>query len=115
MVAVAMHPRTTIAMMLVGASAIRIHGGSICDVFMRDFDLPRGPEREIVHDARERGYTLRGSETRALSTVGAFRVVTARDHRNHPGGPAYPRSNEQIHFPDVRIGLFGVRLYARTF
>ena len=39
---------------------------------MRDLDLPRGPDREIVHDARDREYTLRGSETRTLSTVGAF-------------------------------------------
>ena len=31
------------------------------DVFMRDLDLPRGREREIVHDPREREYTLRGS------------------------------------------------------
>ena len=45
------------------------------DVFMRDLHLPRGREREIVHDARDREYTLRGSETRTLSTVGAFRVV----------------------------------------
>jgi hypothetical protein len=33
------------------------------DAFMRDLDLPRGREREIVHDPREREYTLRGSET----------------------------------------------------
>jgi len=30
------------------------------DVFMRNLDLPRGREREIVHDPREREYTLRG-------------------------------------------------------
>lgn len=29
------------------------------DVFMRDVDLPRGPERELVHD-RDRDYTLNG-------------------------------------------------------
>jgi hypothetical protein len=40
---------------------------------MRDLDLPRGPDREIVHDARDRQYTLWGSETRTLSTVGAFK------------------------------------------
>ena len=55
------------------------------DVFMRDLNLPRGREREIVHDPRERAYTLRGSETRTLSTVGAFRVVPARDLRDHSG------------------------------
>src|SRR6266511_6481192 len=52
------------------------------EVFARDLNLPRGPEREIVHDTRERAYTLRGSETRTLSTVGAFRVVSARDLRS---------------------------------
>ncbi len=67
------------------------------DVFMRDLDLPRGPEREIVRDAREREYTLRGSETRTLSTVGAFRVVSARDLRDHHGGPADPRSGDLRH------------------
>src|SRR4051812_37932505 len=58
------------------------------DVFMRDLNLPRGREREIVYDARDRQYTLRGSETRTLSTVGAFRVVSARELRDHSGRPA---------------------------
>jgi DNA-binding MarR family transcriptional regulator len=48
------------------------------DVFMRDLDLPRGQERELVHN-RERDYTLNRSESRTLSTVGAFRVVSERD------------------------------------
>jgi hypothetical protein len=61
-------------------------------VFMRDLALPRGPKREVVHDVRDRGYTLRGSETRTLSTVGAFRVVSARHLRDHHGGPADVRS-----------------------
>src|SRR2546422_6057152 len=52
------------------------------DVFMRDLDLPRGRDREVVYDGRDRQYTLRGSETRALSTVGAFRVVSASDLRD---------------------------------
>ena len=64
------------------------------DVFMRDLDLPRGPDREIVHDARDREYTLRGSESRTLSTVGAFRVVSARDLRDHNERPADPRSGD---------------------
>jgi DNA-binding MarR family transcriptional regulator len=51
------------------------------DVFMRDLDLPRGPERELVHD-RDRDYTLNGSESRTLSTVGASRVVSERDLRD---------------------------------
>ena len=51
------------------------------EVFMRDLDLPRGPERELVHD-RDRDYTLNRSESRTLSTVGAFRVVSERDLRD---------------------------------
>jgi len=35
------------------------------DVFMEGLDLPRGLERELVHE-RDREYTLRGSESRAV-------------------------------------------------
>src|SRR6267142_2142347 len=52
------------------------------DVFMRDLDLPRGRDRETVYDARGREYTLRGSESRTMSTVGAFRVVSASELRD---------------------------------
>jgi hypothetical protein len=51
------------------------------DVFMRDLELPRGEEREVVRD-RDGEYSLRGSETRTLSTVGAFRIVDERDLRD---------------------------------
>ena len=51
------------------------------DVFMRDLDLPDGRERELVHE-RDRDYTLSGSDTRALSTIGAFRLVPERDLRD---------------------------------
>jgi DNA-binding MarR family transcriptional regulator len=44
------------------------------DVFTRDLDLPRGPRREAVDE-----FKLRGSETRALAVVGAFRAVPDRD------------------------------------
>ena len=67
------------------------------DVFMRDLNLPRGRERETVHGARDREYTLRGSETRTLSTVGAFRVVSSRDLRDHDGRSADPRSGDLRH------------------
>jgi hypothetical protein len=40
--------------------------------------LPRGPQREEVQ-FRDHTYSLRGSETRTLATVGAFRVVPADD------------------------------------
>ena len=67
--------------------------------FTRDLDLPRGPEREVVHD-RDRDYSLRGSETRTLSTVGAFRVVSSRDLRGHDERPLDPRSGDLRHLRD---------------
>lgn len=51
------------------------------DVFSRDLDLPRGHERELVR-GRDRDYRLNGSDTRTLSTVGAFRVVSECDLRD---------------------------------
>jgi len=62
----------------------------------RDVNLPRGREREIVRD-RDREYTLRGSETRTLATVGAFRVVSSRDLRDHHDRPLDPRSSDLRH------------------
>jgi hypothetical protein len=67
------------------------------DVFTRGLDLPRGRKREIVYDARDREYTLRGSESRTLATVGAFRVVPARDLRDHADRPADPRDGDLRH------------------
>lgn len=48
------------------------------DVFVADLDLPRGPEREIVLDGNDR-YELNRDDSRALATIGAFRVVSERD------------------------------------
>ena len=45
---------------------------------MRGLCLPRGEHRERV-EHRGREYSLNGAETRALATVGAFRVVSPRD------------------------------------
>ena len=41
---------------------------------MRDLDLPRGDERELVVD-RDRVYELDGEDSRTLAVVGAFRIV----------------------------------------
>ncbi|MEX2273707.1 MAG: hypothetical protein WD690_19735 [Vicinamibacterales bacterium] len=60
------------------------------DVFLRDLDLPRGLEREIVIDGDHR-YELNGDDTRSLATVGAFRVVSERDL----GDPRDEASNPQ--------------------
>ena len=66
------------------------------DVFSHDVDLPQGLEREIVRD-REHEYELRGSESRTLSTVGAFRVVAGRDLSDHDGRPCDPRRGDLRH------------------
>jgi hypothetical protein len=66
------------------------------DSFTRHVHLPRDRVRELVHN-RDREYTLRGSEARTLATVGAFRVVSSRDLRDHDGRPADPRSGDLRH------------------
>jgi hypothetical protein len=45
---------------------------------MRDLDLPRGEEREMVA-VRDRVYELNGEDGRTLAAVGAFRVVPEHD------------------------------------
>lgn len=69
------------------------------DVFMRDLDLPRGPERELVHD-RDRDYMLSGSDTRTLSTVSAFRVVPERDLRDPRDAAFDVRDSDLRHLTD---------------
>src|SRR5688572_6120143 len=54
------------------------------DVFTQGLTLPRGLERERVH-THGHDYQLRGSESRALATIGAFRVVPADDLRDDLG------------------------------
>src|SRR3989442_14970676 len=66
------------------------------EVFTRHLNLPRGLERQLVRD-RDREYTLRGSESRTLATVGAFRVVSSRDLRDHNDRPTDPRSGDLRH------------------
>ncbi|MBI3050532.1 MAG: hypothetical protein HYY76_19740 [Acidobacteria bacterium] len=75
----------------------RDRGSDPRDVFTRSLNLPRGRDREIVHDARDREYSLRGSESRSLATVGAFRVVPARDLRDHADRPGDPRNGDLRH------------------
>lgn len=66
------------------------------EVFTRHLNLPRGLARQPVRD-RDREYTLRRSESRTLATVGAFRVVSSRDLRDHNGRPTDPRSGDLRH------------------
>jgi len=48
------------------------------DVFTKDLDLPRGRERRPVRE-RQRVYKIDGAESRALATIGAFRVIAEGD------------------------------------
>ena len=72
------------------------------DVFTRDLDLPRGPDRERVW-FREHSVLLRGSESRALATTGAFRVVHADDLRDSRGQAYDPRSGELRHLREQKL------------
>src|SRR6266849_89514 len=69
------------------------------DVFTRDLELPRGPERERIW-ARDSDVRLRGSEVRALATVGAFRVVPAGDLRDGHDRPLDPHRGDLRHLRD---------------
>lgn len=66
------------------------------EAFMSHVDLPRGPERVRVRE-RDHEYTLRGSESRALTTVGAFRVVAAGDLLDSQNRPLDPRRGDLYH------------------
>lgn len=75
----------------------RDRGTNHRDVFARGLNLPRGRHREVVYDSRDRKYTLRGSESRSLATVGAFRVVPARDLRDYADCRGDPRNGDLRH------------------
>ncbi len=72
------------------------------DVFSRDLDLPRGPERELVRD-RDHQCRLNGSDTRTLSSVGAFRVVSERDLYDPKDRPGDVRERDLRHLE--KLGL----------
>ena len=76
--------------------AVSGHGFDSREPFTRGLELPTGSDRELVRD-RDREYTLRGSETRTLATVGAFRVVSSRDLRDQHDRPLNPRSSDLRH------------------
>ncbi len=61
-----------------GGSSERDRDQHSGDVFTRDLDLPDGREREPVR-SRDRVYEIDGAESRALATIGAFRVIAESD------------------------------------
>ena len=70
------------------------------DPFVEGLDLPRGLEREIVLDDRDRTYELNGEDSRTLATVGAFRVVSESDLRDPREGAFDPRDDDHRHLRD---------------
>src|SRR5437773_11317883 len=88
------------------------------DTFTRDMNLPRSHERHLVH-YREHEYSVRGSESRSLAAVGAFRVVSSRDLRDHDGRGADPKSGDLRHLREqglvktVRVSVTTVRVDGR--
>ena len=70
------------------------------DAFVEGLDLPRGLEREIVLDERDRTYELNGEDSRTLATVGAFRVVSESDLRDPREGAFDPRDDDHRHLRD---------------
>ena len=62
------------------------------NVFTRDLDLPRGPERRPVRE-RDRVYEIDGTESRMLGTIGAFRVVSESDLNDLRDESSSPRHN----------------------
>jgi hypothetical protein len=72
------------------------------DVFTEHVNLPRGLEREHVH-YRDHDYTLRGSESRALATVGAFRAIPANELRDTFDRPLDPRHGELWHLREAGL------------
>lgn len=72
------------------------------EVFSRHVDLPRGREREHVW-VREHSHMLRGSESRTLASVGAFRVVPADDLRDAFDKPLDPRHGDLWHLREAGL------------
>ena len=70
------------------------------DAFVDGLDLPRGLEREIVLDPRDRTYELNGEDSRTLATVGAFRVVSESDLRDPRDESFEPRDADHRHLQD---------------
>lgn len=70
--------------------------------FTRDLDLPRGRSRERVQ-IQSHDYVLRGSEVRALATVGTFRAVPANELRDLSPRTAWASEKELAHLRDLGL------------
>src|SRR5437879_1653850 len=75
------------------------------DVFLDGIELPRGPEREIVLDGKDR-YELNGDDSRSLAAVGAFRVLSERDLRDPRDERFESRERDLEHLRDEGLVRF---------
>jgi hypothetical protein len=73
------------------------------DVFVRDLNLPREQTRELVFIREHEYCEMRGSESRILATVGAFRVVPAGDLRDALDRPADPHRTDLRHLREAGL------------
>jgi hypothetical protein len=71
-------------------------------VFADHVRLPDGRQREHVW-VRDRCHMLRGSESRTLASVGAFRVIPAGDLRDTFNRPLDPRHGELWHLREAGL------------
>ena len=74
----------------IGIHETRLSKASIC----------RAAWREIVLDERDRTYELNGEDSRTLTAVGAFRVVSESDLRDLREGSLDPRDDDHRHLRD---------------
>lgn len=72
------------------------------DVLLDHVALPRDREREHVW-LRDQCYMLRDSESRTLTSVGAFRVIDARDLTDTFDRPVDPRHGELWHLREAGL------------
>lgn len=82
------------------------------DAFVEGLELPRGLERELVQDERENLYELNREDSRMLATIGAFRVVAARDLEAARDPNSDPRDDTLDHLREE--GLRRVRTRTRA-
>lgn len=79
------------------------------DTLIRDLDLPRGDEREVVVD-RDRVYELDAEDSRTLAAVGAFRVVPEHDLGASSHTLENLRDQRLVETVDLRDGERGLTL-----
>ena len=72
------------------------------EVFARHVNLPSGREREHVW-VRDHYHMLRGSESRTLASVGAFRVIRTDDLRDAHDKTLDPRHGELWHLREAGL------------